>query len=410
MHTPAPWSQRRAASRIALAWCAALLAGCSLLSPPSLAPQQSIAVPSDASIEPSPSPSATAAPTSPSTETSSPPASPEPTAAAMRWRSVVKPLASPAAWLDFGFAGNGDVIAIGTRHAAAEPLRLFVARFSASGRKRSERDLSRAVTPLGSDWVSIDPTNDSIVIDDYDHPTNQFTLRRFSSATGRVLSSTKTPSGINRLAVDAYGHEYGLPQYGVGGNVYAAVVRLDARGQVKFGVDYWLRPLTAGARPGEPGVLAFPTAIAIARDGRVIIVDEPDVDATYQDGTPRRMAVVTSLGPDLSSPRQWELPVEWPFGSQAFGAWSHALAIAGAADGSVYVGEPVLDETGRRILGGRVRQFSASGELLGTWGLGTPGSGVARASHPAVDAAGHLWVIDVDPATHRSVIAVLEPG
>ena len=150
--------------------------------------------------------------------------------------------------------------------------------------------------------------------------------------------------------------------------------------------------------------------MAIARDGRVIIVDEPDVDATYQDGTPRRMAVVTSLGPDLSSPRQWELPVEWPFGSQAFGAWSHALAIAGAADGSVYVGEPVLDETGRRILGGRVRQFSASGELLGTWGLGTPGSGVARASHPAVDAAGHLWVIDVDPATHRSVIAVLEPG
>ncbi len=266
------------------------------------------------------------------------------------------------------------------------------------------------MTPLGSDWVSIDPTDDSIVIDDYYHPTGQFTLRRFSSATGRVMSNVSTQSGINRLAIDAHGHEYGLPQYGVGGNVYAAVVRLDARSQVKFGVDYWLRPLTAGARPGEPGILAFPTAIAIGRDGRVVVVDEPDIDARYQDGTPRRTAVVTSLAPDLSSPRQWELPVEWPFGSQAFGAWSHALEIAGAADGSIYIGEPVLDEKGTRILGGRVRRFSATGDLLGTWGLGAPGSGIAEASHPAVDAAGHLWVIDVDPASHRSVITVLEPG
>jgi hypothetical protein len=224
------------------------------------------------------------------------------------------------------------------------------------------------------------------------------------------MSSVPTQSGINRLAIDAHGHEYGLPQYGVTGNVYAAVVRLDARSQVRFGVDYWLRPLTAGARPDKPGILAFPTAIAIGRDGRVLVVDEPDIDATFEDGTPRRMAVVTSLAPDLSSPRQWELPLEWPFGSRAFAAWSHGLAIAGAADGSVYVGEPVLDETGSRVLGGRVRRFSASGELLATWGLGAPESGVSQASHPAVDAAGDLWVIEVDPATHRSVITVLEPG
>ena len=407
MHTSAPSSQRRAASRMALAWCVALLAGCSLLSPPTFTPRQSVEAATDApaSIGPSPSPTPEVTP-----EPTAPPETPAPTAVAMRWRAVVRPLVSPAAWLDFGFAGNGDVIAVGTRDAGADPLRLFVTRYSASGRKRSERDLSRGVTPLGSDWVSIDPTNDTIVIDDFNRPTGQFALRRFSSATGRIVSSVATQSGIDRLAIDAHGHEYGLPQYGVAGNVYAAIVRLDARSQVRFGVDYWLRPLSAGARPATPGILAFPTAIAIGRDGRVVVVDEPDPDATYPDGTPRRTAVVTSLAPDLSSPRQWELPVEWPYGSPAFGAWSHGLAIAGAADGSVYVGEPVLDQTGAKVLGGRVRQFSASGELLGTWGEGSPGSGVSRASHPAVDAAGHLWVIEFDPAIHHSVIAVLEPG
>lgn len=407
MQISAHRSLRRVISRSALAASAGLLAGCSLLSPPTFVPRQSVEAATDA---PSPSPGATPAPANPpSTEPSIAPP-PEPTPVALRWRSVVKPLASPAAWLDFGFAGNGDVLAIGTRDAAAERLRLFVARFSASGRKRSEHALNRRVTPLGSDWLSIDPTDDSIVIDDYDHPTGQFTLRRFSSRTGRVLSSVPTESGINRLAIDARGHEYGLPQYGVTGDWYAAVVRLDKRSQVKFGIDYWLRPLSAGARPAKPGILAFPTAIAIGRDGRVLVVDEPDIDAKFPDGTPRRTAVVTSLTPNLGSPRQWELPAEWPFGSQAFGTWSHALAIAGAPDGSVYVGEPVLDDTGTKILGGRVRQFSLDGELLGMWGFGVPDSGVPQASHPAVDATGHLWIIDVDPATHHSLIKVLEPA
>jgi len=407
MQISAHRSLRRVVSRSALAASAGLLAGCSLLSPPTFAPQQSVEAATDV---PSPSPRATPTPSNPPSVGPSTAPVPEPTPVAPRWRSVVKPLASPAAWLDFGFAGNGDILAIGTRNAAAEPLRLFVARYSASGRKRWERALSRGVTPLGSDWLSIDPTNDSIVIDDYYRPTGQFKLRRFSSATGRVLSSVPTDSGINRLAIDARGHRYGLPQYGVTGNVYAAVVRLDARSQVKFGVDYWLRPLSAGARPAKPGIIAFPTAIAIGRDGRVIVVDEPDIDAKFDDGTPRTTAVVTSLTPNLGSPRQWDLPVEWPFGSQAFGTWSHALALAGAPDGSVYVGEPVLDETGSHVLGGRVRQFSMDGELLATWGFGAADSGVSRASHPAVDAAGHLWVIDADPATHHSVITTLEPG
>jgi hypothetical protein len=256
----------------------------------------------------------------------------------------------------------------------------------------------------------VDPTDDSIVIDDYDRPSGLFTLRRFSSASGRSRSTVYTDSGINRLAIDARGRQYGLPQYGVDSNAYAAVVRLDTRGKVKFGVDFWLQPLSAGVRPDVPGILAFPTAIAIGLDGRVLVVDEPNIDATFADGSPRRSAVVTSLGQFLASPRQWELPVEWEFGSQAFGTWSHRLALAGAADASVYVGEPVLDETGTAVVGGRIRHFSADGSLLESWGTGVPDSGASRPSHPAVDGAGRLWVIDLDPATNRSIIAVLEPG
>jgi hypothetical protein len=404
---------------MAVSTCVALLAGCSLVSPATFAPEQKLAAVTDA--PPTTVPSPAAPPASASVPSSAAPptgpvASPEPPAVAMRWRSVVKPLTAPAAWLDFGFAANGDVIAIGTEHLAADRLRLFVARFSPSGRKRSQHDLTRTVTPLGSDWLSIDPSDDSVVIDDYYRPTGLFTVRRFNSATGRNMSNVSTASGINRLAIDARGHQYGLPQYGVDGNVYAAVVRLDARGRVKFGVDFWLRTLTGAGRPHQPGILGFPTAITVGLDGRVIVVDEPDTDAQYQDGTPRRTAVVTSLAANLSAPRQWELPVEWPFGSQAFGAWSHGLAIAGAADGSLYVGEPVLDETGATVLGARIQHFGPAGELLGawgtgaTWGTGALDAGAGRLGHPAVDGHGRLWAIELDPATNRSVIAILEPG
>jgi hypothetical protein len=404
----APGSPRRAGGWTALVTAALVLTGCSLLSSATVAPEQLVAAATDAPERPSPPPNRSVAPT---VQPSINPGTPEPTAVAMRWRSVVKPLVARAAWLDFGFAANGDLIAIGTRDATADPLHLFVTRLSPSGRKRSAHNLGRAVTPLAGDWASIDQSDDSIVIDDFHRPTGLFTLRSYSSATGRTISNVYTDSGINRLAIDSRGHAYGLPQYGVDGNVYASIVRLDARGEVRFGIDFWLRPLTAGARPDEPGVLALPTAIAIGRDGRVIVVDEPDFDASYQDGTPRRTAVVTSLTANLGSPRQWELPVEWQFGSQAFGAWIHQLAIAGAADGSVYVGEPVFDEAGATVLGGRVRHFAAGGNLLESWGgPGAPDWEPSWPAHPAVDARDRLWVIDFDPATGRSSIAVLEPA
>ena len=380
----------------------ALLAACSLVAPATYAPQQSVA---EATDVPTPSPPAATPTASPgSTPSPVPTASPPPPAT---WHTIVRALTAPAAWADFGFAANGDVIAIGSHDAKAEPLRLFVARFTPTGRKRYEHNLDRAVTPIAGDWAAINPVDGSVVIDDFRQPTVQFWLRSFSSKTGFNLANLRTDSGINRLAIDARGRRYGLPQYGVDGNAYAAIVRLDAKGRVRAGVDYWLRPLDAGARPDRPGILAFPTAIAIGRDGRVIVVDEPDAKDTYPDGRPRQAAVVTSLAPDLSSPRQWELPVEWAFGSEGFGTWSHRLSIAGAADGSLYVGEPVLNEAGSGIVGWRVRHFSVGGGEMESWGTGASVSGVGQPSHPQVDAEGRLWVIDTNPATRTTTIAVL---
>jgi len=399
-------SQRVAAGPIGLGVVASLLAACSLIAPVTFAPQQSLAGETDAPAQVStPRPTATILPPpSPSLEPSPPPDLP-----GSSWRGVTKRLTSPAAWLDFGFAANGDLLALGTQDAAADRLHLFVARFAPSGKKRSEHRLSRSVTPLAGDWASIDTTNDTIVIDDYYRPTGLFTLRRFSSKTGYDLSNVYTDGGINRVAIDRRGRQFGLPQYGVDGNAYAAVVRMDARGRIKLGVDFWLRPLTAGARPDTPGILGYPQAIAVGLDGRVIVVDEPDVGALYADGTPRRAAVMTSLAPDLSSPRQWELAVEWPFGSGAFGIWSHQLAIAGAADGSLAIGEPVLDAPGATIVGWRVRLFGPGGDLLGTWGFGPAAAGTMNLGHPAFGPDGRLWAIQVNPATGASSIAVLEP-
>jgi hypothetical protein len=383
---------------------AVLVAACSLISPATFAPQQSLAAATDA-----PDPTATSMPTAsamvePSTAPRPPTSEPPPPAS---WRSVTKALAAPGAWLDFGFAANGDLVAIGSHDTGTELMHLFVARFSPTGRKREEHSLGRSVTPIPGDWAAIDPSDDSVLLDDYSLLNGRFTLRSFSSGSGANIANVPTDSGINRVAIDGNGRVYGLPQYGVDGNAYAAIVRLDARGRVKGGVDYWLRPLDAGARPHDPGILAYPVAIAAGLDGRIVVIDVPDVDGTYPDGTPRRVAVVTSLGPNLGSPRQWELPVEWQFGSAGFGTWSHNLSIAGAADGTVYVGEPVLDEAGATIVGWRVRAFGADGRHLGSWGSGVDRSGVAQARLPAVDAQGRLWVIATDPATGSSVIAVL---
>jgi hypothetical protein len=401
---------QRAPRRFALlVGAATLIGGCSLLAPPTpaLSPSQAAATQT-----PTPAASAPPSPTRSPTPSTAPPASPEPSSGPVAgggWHAVVQALDAPAAWLDFGFAKNGDVIAIGTDDATQQPLRLFVDRFSPAGRKRSAHHLGRSVTPIAGDWAAIDPVDDTVVIDDFNSSTGLFTLRRFWTGTGANISNAPTDWGISRLALDARGRQYGLPQYGVDGNAYAAVVRLDRRSRLQAGVDYWLRPLTATSRPRLPGVLAFPVAIAVGLDGRVLVVDEPDIAATYPDGRPRELAVVTSLGSNLGGPRQWELPGEWPFGSQGFGTWSHRLAIAGAADGSVYVGEPVLDATGQAITGGRVRHLSSSGELLDTWGGGELDQGVFAPSHPAVDAQGRLWVIDIDLAG-RSTIAVLEPA
>jgi len=378
--------------------------GCSIIAPETSAPARSLAAATDL---PSPTIAPTATPAAtPSAEPSIAPPSPSLPPAAV-WQRIGHALAAPAAWLDFGIASNGDVLAIGTHDAKADPLHLFVVRFTPSGRKRSEHGLSRSVTPIAGDWASIDPTDSSIVIDDYNRSTFSFSLRRFSSATGFNVSNAALPSGIDRIAIDSRGRQFGLPQYGTEGNVYVAIVRMDARSRVRAGVDYWLRPLDAGPRPAQPPILAYPTAIASGRDGRIIVVDAPDVDATYPDGQPRRSAVVTSLAPDLTSPRQWELPVEWKFGSPAFGTWSHRLSIAGAADGSLYVGEPILHDDGTTIIGWRVRHFGPDGQLLEAWGAGTAGVGVVGPNHPEVDAGGRLWVIDTDPATGTSVIAVL---
>jgi hypothetical protein len=399
-------SQRRAAGPAGLAvvviLLSAILSACSLMAPATFAPAQSLAAATDApTATPAPTPSPSATPAQPSIT----PAPSLPPVA--KWQTLGHALSAPAAWLDFGFAANGDVLAIGTRDATADPPHLFVARITPTGRLRGEHRLSRSVTPIEGDWASIDPTNDSIVIDDYSHSKFSFSLRRFSSATGSNVSNALTDGGVDRLAIDGSGRQFGLPEYGVGGNAYAAIVRMDARSRVRAGVDYWLRPLDAGPRPESPPTLAYPTAIACGRDGRVIVVDAPDVDAKYPDGTPRHTAVVTSLTTSLAEPRQWELPVEWALGSPAFVTWSHRLTIAGAADGSLYVGEPIVDAGGAHVTGWRVRHFGSDGNLLDAWGGGTPGVGVVGPNHPNVDADGRLWVIDTDPATRTSVIAVL---
>ena len=188
---------------------------------------------------------------------------------------VVPPLAVPAAYLDFGFAGNGDLIVVATDDITDVKLGLWVARYSPDGTRISKKTIDRRITRYAGDWIDIDPTNDTVVVSERDTPYTTYTGRRISSATGKTIASINFQNDVRRVAIDETGRLFAITPFYGSINAYRACIvdRLKAGGGIAVGVDHWLA--TCEVRGPSPGHAVFgnPVGIEIGRDGRLLVVD-----------------------------------------------------------------------------------------------------------------------------------------
>lgn len=313
----------------------------------------------------------------------------------------------PAAYLDFGFAGNGDLIVVATDDITDAKLELWIARYSPDGRRISKKAVDRRIPQHAGDWIDVDPTNDTVVISERDAGTTTFTGRRISSATGKTTRSIDLHAEVRRIAIDGAGRMFAIaPLYSYFNERTCTIDRLNAGGGIAQGVDHWLETCRERFVDTGPPVLGDPVAIEIGRDGRVLIVDA--APAGRREHAPEAGLALTTLTTGFGFVRQWHLPLEWAPGAVPFASWSQSLTLAGASDGGVYVGETIISDDGTRSTGFRVRAFDKVGALLATYGVGGDQAGVTWPSYPNVDADGRLWVIDLDTVTRTYSIKVLE--
>jgi hypothetical protein len=349
------------------------------------APSAGLSTSPSSSIEPAASPSTSAIPSS-------------------SWRIVVPPLAVPAVYLDFGFAGNGDLLVVGTDLITDPKLALWIARYAPDGTRKSRKAVDRRIGLINADWIDIDPSTDTVVFLDR-QADGSFVTRRVSSATGKTVASVELHDKVVQIAIDAGGRMFGsLPNYSTFSNIRPCLLaRLGPKGGVAEGIDILMEPCET--RFDVAGVRHFsaPYEIAITGSGNLVFVDQAENEAGSLIGP--RIAFVT---PAWSFVRGWDLPFEWQPNDPAYGVITSSFILAATADEHVYLGETLAADDGSRSIGTRIRHFGTDGQLLETLGMGGSQDGITWPSHPVVDGADRLWVIDLDTATRSYSIKVLE--
>ena len=83
-----------------------------------------------------------------------------------------------------------------------------------------------------------------------------------------------------------------------------------------------------------------------------------------------------------------------------------------AADdrGTIYLVEPIGPPSNKVKWDGqtRLRAIGTTGNVLATWGAGGNRAGLGYPQHVVIDESGRVWVVDLDPQTHRQSVKVLE--
>jgi hypothetical protein len=313
-------------------------------------------------------------------------------------------LTIPAAYVDLGFAGNGDLLVVGTDELIANPTPVWIARYTPAGSLKARVKVERRMTSLlGADRIDVDPTNDSVLFDEVDHSTGLHHVYRVASATGKSLAKLDLHRSMNAIAVDPKGHLFGISAtYGTFNNRRPCILdRVAAGGGLASGVDYVLKTCETRGYSTTPAYFMDPMAIDVDNDGNLIFLDWGE--AGFRRNNEPAGLGLTVVTPGLAFVRHWHLPKAWQ-GNDFFRGFS-ALSwyLAGDADGRIYIDQELRNADQSRRTGFRLGVFDRSGSVLATFGVGGDQAGVTWPMSPRVDAAGRLWVIDFDGARSYTV-------
>jgi hypothetical protein len=376
------------------------------------------AIPTDV---PSASPAASlsaAGPGASAGPTAQPSSSPVPSPGASGvWRTVIS---ADLVYAGFGLAGNGDVIAIAAPSGAPSGTKYEIIRADPlTGEIRSRVALDKRVDINAGNPFYIDPTNDNVLT--FVWAGTGPALWRLDSTTGKVLQQTKPAVSISQVAVDRQGRLYANTIPGPGSTVPPELlVRLGSDGKVAARLNVLV---TRPDQLKDVGKLAFgyynfkrivtyyglTLALAVSPDGTIQSLQIPGDGASQPQDRP----YFDTFSPNFTHLRRASLPLEWPGGSYRWIYWQSGLLGMAADDaGTVYLVEPIGPPSNKVKWDGqtRLRAIGTTGNVLATWGAGGNRAGLGYPQLVTMDASGRVWVVDLDPTTHRQSVKVLEPA
>jgi hypothetical protein len=320
----------------------------------------------------------------------------------------------------FGLAGNGDVIAIAAPFGAPSGKKYEIIRADpATGAIRSRVALDTRVDINSGMPFYIDPTNDNVLT--FVWAGTGTALWRLDSQTGNVLRQTKPAVPISAVAFDRQGRLYANTMPLPGSTAPPELlVRLGSDGKVAAKLNVLV---TRADQLNDVGKLAFgyynfkrivtyyglTLALAISPNGTIQSLQIPG------DGVsePQDRPYFDTFSPKFSHLRRASLPLEWLGGSYRWIYWQSSLLGMAADDaGTVYLAEPIGPPSNKVEWDGRtrLRAIGANGKVVATWGAGGDRAGLGYPQRVVIDESGRLWVVDLDPKTHRQSVKVLEPA
>jgi hypothetical protein len=322
---------------------------------------------------------------------------------------MLPPLTPPAAYIDLGFAGDGDLMVLGTDDITQRPAAAWIARYAADGTRTARVTIGRKVQLLPTrDFFHVDPTNDSLVFTEVDFATGYWHAVRISSTTGKLVENLKLDSGASYVVPTPAGKLLNLtPTYGGPNNERACViVRVGANGGIASGIDYFTEPCRTAGYSKPPAYFGTPVSIDIANGGNVLYEDWAEA-GFRRDKEPAGLGL-SVLTPALKFVRHFHLPTDWqvPDTDRGLSRWGDILA--GDSAGRIYLLNEVRSADATQRLGLRLGVFDASGTLVTVYGVGGSTPGLDGPLAARVDGADRLWVVDLDTAAKAYVVKRLD--
>jgi hypothetical protein len=326
------------------------------------------------------------------------------------WTTVLPALPIGAVYLDFGFAGNGDLLVVGTDDITKRPATVWIARYQPNGgAPKSHMTVARKMTTFfGADYTEIDPSNDTVLFTQVDFTTGYYHVYRVDSTTGKTLADLKLHAGMNAVAANATGKLFGIDAtYGTYTDHRPCIVdRIGSTGAIATGIDYDLKTCETIAHFTEPFYFEDPMAIDVGNDGNLLVLDWGEAGKRIHD-EPAGLGLA-ELTPGFDFVRRWHLPTSWQSDPTFSGIDAQGTFISGDHAGNVTFDEAAKSADRSKDVGYRLGVFDKTGALLAAYGLDGDHAGLTSPIAARFDGSDRLWVIDFDPAAKGWVIKRLD--